>query len=133
MAGYRGTPLPQKLGIRPGHVVVLVGAPEGFELDGVEARRRLPPRADVVLAFFTKRHVLEHRIDQLGRVVFPDSALWIAWPKKASGVATDITEDTIRDVALPLGLVDNQVCAVDETWSGVRLVWRKERRTDAGR
>jgi hypothetical protein len=63
-------------------------------------------------------------------VIFPDGGLWIAWPKKASGVATDITEDTLREVALPLGLVDNKVCAIDETWSGLRLVWRKELRAD---
>ena len=128
MAGYSGTPLPQKLGIKPDSVVVLVAAPDGFSLDGVQASRRLLQRADVVVAFFTKRHVLERRIEQLGKTIFPDGGLWIAWPKKASGVATDITEDTLREVALPLGLVDNKVCAIDETWSGLRLVWRKERR-----
>jgi len=134
MAGYSGTPLPRKLGIKPGHVVVLVAAPEGFELAGVDARRRLPRTADVVVAFFTERRALERRIDQLGRVIFPDGGLWIAWPKKASGVATDITEDTLREVALPLGLVDNKVCAIDGTWSGLRLVWRKEHeyRVDEG-
>jgi hypothetical protein len=128
MAGYSGTPLPQKLGIKPGHTVILVGAPDDFDLEGVPTRRRLLQHADVVVAFFTKRHALERRIVQLGTVVFPDGGLWIAWPKKASGVATDITEDTLREVALPLGLVDNKVCAIDETWSGLRLVWRKERR-----
>jgi hypothetical protein len=133
MAGYSGTPLVQKLGIKPGHVVVLVGAPVGFSLgDDVAVRTRLPRQADVVLAFFLARRELERRIDQLGQVVFPDGGLWIAWPKKASKVATDITEDTLREVALPLGLVDNKVCAIDETWSGLRLVWRREQRKRPG-
>jgi hypothetical protein len=135
VTGYSGTPLPQKLGIKAGSVLVLVAAPDDFEEtlgplpDGVVARRRLLQHADVVVAFFTRRHVLERRLEQLGRVVFPDGGLWIAWPKKASGVDTDLTEDSLREVALPLGLVDNKVCAIDETWSGLRLVWRKDRRT----
>jgi len=128
MAGYSGTPLPQKLGIKPGHTTILVGAPDGFDLDGVPTRRRLLQHADVVVAFFTKRHALERRIVQLGKVVFPNGGLWIAFPKRASGVAPDMTDHAIRDVALPLGLVDNKVCAIDETWTGVRLVWRLERR-----
>jgi hypothetical protein len=128
--GYSGTPLPQKLGIKDGSVVVLVGAPDGFDatLGAIAARRRLGGRADVVVAFFTRRADLERRIGALERAVFPDGGLWIAWPKKSSGVATDITEDTLREVCLPRGLVDNKVCAIDQTWSGLRLVWRKERR-----
>ena len=102
----------------------MLGAPEGFEIDG---KRRIGP-ADVVIAFFTKRLDLERRIDVLGRAIYPDGGCWVAWPKRSSGVATDITEDTIRTVALPLGLVDNKVCAIDDTWSGLRLVWRRERR-----
>ncbi|MEA3076589.1 MAG: hypothetical protein QOF60_1497 [Actinomycetota bacterium] len=104
MAGYSGTPLLQKLGVKPGSA------------------------SDVVVAFFTDRAALEQRLPLLEQAIFPDGGLWISWPKKSSGVATDITEDTIREVALPRGLVDNKVCAVDETWSGLRLVWRKERR-----
>jgi threonine dehydrogenase-like Zn-dependent dehydrogenase len=128
MAGYSGTPLPQKLGIKPASAVVVVGdAPDGF-LAGIDVRHRLGAHADVVVAFFTKRRDLERRIEALERAIFPDGGLWVAWPKKASGVATDITEDTLREVALPRGLVDNKVCAIDETWSGLRLVWRKERR-----
>jgi hypothetical protein len=133
VAGYSGTPLAKKLGIKEGSTLALVGAPDHIDdelaplPDGVQVRRRAA-NADVALAFFTKRADLERKIDALARNIYPDGGLWIAWPKKASGVPTDITEDTIRDVALPLGIVDNKVCAVDDTWSGLRLVWRKERR-----
>ncbi len=83
---------------------------------------------DVLVAFFTRRATLERRLDALGRAVHPAGGLWIAWPKRASGMATDITEDTLREVALPRGLVDNKVCAIDDTWSGLRLVWRLSER-----
>jgi len=127
VTGYSGTPLPQKLGIKAGHRVVVVGtAPSGF-LPDVEVRRRLGP-ADVIVAFFIERSDLERRLPALERSIFPAGGLWVAWPKRASGVATDLTEDVLREVALPRGLVDNKVCAIDETWSGLRLVWRKERR-----
>jgi hypothetical protein len=135
MAGYSGTPLATKLGIKDGSAVVLLGAPDGFTAASLEG---LPPtatvrtsargRADVVLSFHTRRTHLEARLPVLLRVLDIDGGLWLSWPKKASGVPTDITEDTIREVCLPLGLVDNKVCAVDETWSGLRVVWRKELR-----
>lgn len=135
MAGYSGTPLPQKLGIKPGASVALLRAPKGFDAwlgalpDGVRVTRRVSSAPlDVVLAFFTARDRLERDIPALERAVFPAGNVWIAWPKKSSGVVTDLTEDAVRDVALPRGLVDNKVCAVDETWSALRLVWRKERR-----
>lgn len=134
MTGYSGTPLAAKLGVTPEADVRLVAAPESFEalLDplpaGARVRRRGPLHADVVVYFTTARADLARRAVGLGRAVFPAGALWVAWPKKASGVATDVTEDVVRAVALPLGLVDNKVCAVDDTWSGLRLVWRKERR-----
>jgi hypothetical protein len=134
-AGYSGTPLPRKLGIAEGSTVVLLDAPAGFDdtlgelPSGTRVRRRLGGSADVVVAFFTRRAALERRIAALERGVFPAGGLWIAWPKRASGVPTDLTEDVLREVALPRGLVDNKVCAVDDTWSGLRLVWRKERRT----
>ena len=138
MAGYSGTPLAQKLGVKAGHAVIVLGAPEGFttELattlpDGVVVRTRAAGRADVVLAFFTRRRDLDGRVDALLRVLDVDGGLWIAWPKKASGRPTDMTEHAVREVFLPLGLVDNKVAAVDETWSGLRVVWRRERR--AGR
>ncbi len=82
-----------------------------------------------MIVFFTRRRAeLERRLETLGRAIHPAGGLWIAWPKRASGVATDISEDIVRDVALPLGLVDNKVCAIDATWSGLRIVWRLERR-----
>jgi len=132
VAGYSGTPLAKKLGIKDGAEVVSLAAPEGFAdlIDGVRviAAARVPKRADVLVAFFTKRADLERRIDACGNAIYPDGGLWVAWPKRASGVPTDITEDTVRDVALPLGLVDNKVCAIDDVWSGLRVVWRRERR-----
>ncbi len=133
-AGYSGTPLPCKLGIREGARVGLVAAPAGFE-DLLEPRpagtkllRRVRGSCDVVVLFVKARKDLERRVGALGRAIFPDGSLWVAWPKRASNVATDMTEDVVRDVALPLGLVDNKVAAIDETWSGLRLVWRRERR-----
>ena len=93
---------PQKLGVKPG--------------------------SDVIVFFTTERAELERRIDDLGKAIFPKGALWIGWPKKASKVPTDITDDVIRDVVLPLGLVDVKVCAIDEIWSGLKIVWRKENR-----
>jgi len=132
MAGYSGTPLAKKLGINDSTDVVTLGAPEAFAelLDGVPvvAASRVPRAADVIVAFFTKRADLAKRIEGCGKAIYPDGGLWVAWPKKASGVPTDITEDTVRDVALPLGLVDNKVCAIDDTWSGLRVVWRRELR-----
>ncbi len=135
MAGYSGTPLPKKLGITDGTTLVLVAAPLGL-LDGlpsgVRVKRQARGAADVVVAFFTERRELERRIGALGTMIFPDGGLWVAWPKRSSGVATTVTEDVVRAVALPLGLVDNKVCAIDETWSGLRVVWRRERRTRPG-
>jgi hypothetical protein len=132
VAGYSGTPLAKKLGIGEGTAVVSIGAPDDFAalLDGlpVAAASRVPRRADVIIAFFTRRADLTKRIEGCGKAIFPDGSIWVAWPKRASGVATDITEDTVRDVALPLGLVDNKVCAIDDTWSGLRVVWRRELR-----
>jgi hypothetical protein len=135
VAGYSGTPLAQKLGIKEGHDVVVLGAPDGFvdELDGladgVTIRTRASGFADVVVAFHTRRDALEKQVPRLLDVLDVDGGLWIAWPKKASKVPTDITEDTIREVFLPIGLVDNKVCAVNEVWSGLRVVWRKENRS----
>ncbi|HEU0131955.1 MAG TPA: DUF3052 domain-containing protein [Mycobacteriales bacterium] len=132
-AGYSGTPLARKLGVGPTSTVRLVGAPEAFEdvlaaPDGATVRRSGPYRADVVVVFVTSYADLAKRVPALGEAVFPAGSLWVAWPKKASGVPTDVTEDSVREVALPLGLVDNKVCAVTDVWSGLRLVWRKERR-----
>jgi len=132
MAGYSGTPLPKKLGIRPGDDLALLGAPDGFSLDdlppGVETRRRAQGRFDVVVSFHTRRADLAQRFPVLMRVLAVDGRLWVAWPKRASGLPTDITEDVVREVALPTGMVDNKVCAIDDTWSGLRLVLRRELR-----
>jgi hypothetical protein len=85
-------------------------------------------RADVVVAFYTNSTALSREIGTLARVIFPSSSLWLAWPKRSSGLATDLTDHVVRDLALPLGLVDNKVCAIDETWTALRFVWRVERR-----
>jgi hypothetical protein len=133
-AGYSGTPLVRKLGIKPGFRIAFPAAPEGFEAlleglpDGVEIRRALRGRLDLVVGFVTGRAELERRLPALRRAIEPDGTLWVAWPKRASGVATDMTEDVVRDVALPTGLVDVKVCAIDATWSGLKLVLRKELR-----
>ena len=136
-AGYSGTPLPKKLGISEGAAVIMLGAPPGIlDLleplpDGVRIRTTLPraPGAAVVLAFVTERSALDGLVARAGPVVFPAGGLWICWPKRTSGVTTDITEDVLREVILLTGLVDNKVCAIDATWSALRFVWRKELRS----
>lgn len=131
-AGYSGTPLAKKLGIKPGHVVAALNEPDGFRdwLDPHEARLRqsLGRNPDVIVAFVTRRRILERRIAAGSEAIYPDGALWVAWPKKASKVPTDITEDVVRELALPIGLVDNKVCAISDIWSGLRLVWRRSKR-----
>jgi hypothetical protein len=131
VAGYSGTPLPQKLGIKPGHRVLLLGAPEGFEAgtlgtlpEDVTVAHAARGSADVIVAFLSSRAELVRRLPVLRRRMEPAAGLWIAWPKRASGVATDVTEDVVRDLALTTDLVDNKVCAIDATWSGLRLVIR---------
>ena len=132
MAGYSGKSLPAKLEIKEGSSVALLGAPDGFDLgelpSGVRVARRWSKDPDLILFFTRSRAALEKEIERLGQAVFPGNVLWIAWPKKASKVPTDMSEDVVREVALPLGLVDIKVCAVDETWSGLKLMWRKDRR-----
>ncbi len=134
MAGYSGTPLPRKLGIKPGHAVAILRPPDGFHNylgalpEGVSVRDRARGSLDVILFFVTRRAELERRFDRLTASLDPAGGLWIAWPKRSSGVDTDVTEDVVREVALPRGLVDNKVCAIDETWSGLRLVIRVENR-----
>jgi hypothetical protein len=128
--GYSGTPLPKKLGIKPGTRLGLVAAPSGFDATLGE----LPPdvtvltaaRAplDVIVAFFTRRASLERRLPALQRAMTFDAGLWIAWPKRSSGVDTDVGEGVVRELGLAAGLVDNKVCAIDEVWSGLRLVYR---------
>ncbi len=132
VAGYSGTPLATKLGIDEGSTVALIGEPAGFLLElppGVRVRRQARGRTDVVVAFVTKAETLERRLDPLASMVFPSGGLWIAWPKRSSGVVTDMTDDAVRGLALPRGLVDNKVCAVDAVWTALRLVWRRELRS----
>jgi hypothetical protein len=134
-AGYSGTPLPRKLGIKPEARVGLVGAPEGFDAvlgdlpPGVSVRRRLQGRFDVVLAFFDSRAQLERRLPACRDALDEAGGLWIAWPKRSSGVATDLGEGAVRELGLAAGLVDNKVCAIDATWSGLRFVYRLADRT----
>ena len=130
-AGYSGTPLVRKLGIKPETRLGLIGAPDGFDATlgelppGVDVRPRLGGRPfDVIVAFFGRRAELERRLDALVAALDPAGGLWIAWPKRASGVRSDVTENVVRDLGLAAGLVDNKVCAVDQVWSGLRLVYR---------
>jgi hypothetical protein len=135
-AGYSGTPLPQKLGIKDDHEVAVLNAPRGFfETLGkvpssVTVQTRLAGKVpfDVIVAFVKEASELVRVLKETRPRMNPAAGLWIAWPKKSSGVPTDITEDVIRQIALPTGVVDNKVCAIDETWSGLRLVIRKENR-----
>ena len=133
-AGYSGTPLAKKLGIGTGHRVWLVHAPANYQAlvsplpDGVTFVSRPSNTTDVAHVFTSTRRDLEKMLRGARKTLKPDAAIWVSWPKKSSKVPTDITEDVIREVALPMGFVDIKVCAVDETWSGLKLVVRKELR-----
>jgi hypothetical protein len=134
VAGYSGTPLAKKLGIKPGSRVAALHAPPGYE----DLLAPLPPdvsfvksvtaRADVVHLFIDTRAQLAAQLARSLARIRQDAAIWVSWPKKSSRVATDVTEDVIRTIALPMGLVDIKVCAVDDTWSALKLVIRKENR-----
>jgi len=130
-AGYSGTPLAKKLGIEPGTVVHSIGAPTHYRSlleplpEGVTFAPRRTGRVDLIHLFVTSRARLAHNLPAIRNTMRPDAAVWVSWPKRASGVATDVTETVVRELALPLGLVDVKVCAVDEVWSGLRLVVRK--------
>jgi hypothetical protein len=130
-AGYSGTPLPRKLGFKEGTRAAFVGAPEGFDEllgelpDGVTVRRRLQGPVDLVVFFTDARRELERRLAALRAAIEPDGAVWVCWPKRASGVPTDLTEGVVREVVLPTGLVDVKVVAVDATWSGLKVVVRR--------
>lgn len=135
MAGYSGTPLLKKLGIRPGHTLCVVGAPASYQQKvlgrlpaGVNVKRVPTPPLDVIHFFTTKRANLEERLARLAAVLPADGMLWISWPKKSSGVVSDVSEDVVREVGLAAGLVDVKVCAVDDTWSGLKFVRRLEDR-----
>jgi hypothetical protein len=130
-AGYSGTPLAKKLGIGTGHRVWLVSAPVNYTSlvsplpDGVSFAARPSDKTDMAHVFARERRDLEKRLRVARDTLKPDAVVWVSWPKKSSQVETDITEDVIREVALPMGFVDVKVCAVDETWSGLKLVVRK--------
>ncbi len=130
-AGYSGTPQARKLGLKPGHRLSLDHAPRGWRLtdppDGVTTVRA-PHPADVIISFYRAARDLTERLPDLARRIFPEGALWIAWPRKAGGHVSDITDNLVRDAALPLGVVDVKVAALDEDWSALKFVWRREAR-----
>src|SRR5438132_10026601 len=132
LAGYSGTPLVKKLGIKPGSRVAIVRAPDGFqsELVGlpadVQVTMRVAATPDLIVWFVTRRGELETKIGSIEKTM--GAGLWIAWPKKASGMKTDLVEDVVRSAGLAHGLVDYKVCAINETWSGLKFARRKNRR-----
>ena len=130
MAGYSERSLPDKLGIKPGMRVAVLGGPPAPDGRGslIEGARRLGPATDLAVAFFTRRRDFERRWPQLTPKMVSHGAIWVAWPKKASGVVTDMTEHVVREVVLPTGWVDVKVCAIDDTWSGLKCVLRVELR-----
>lgn len=133
-AGYSGTPLAKKLGYQPGLSVYVAGAPPHYDAmlaplpDAVLFRKAPGTSLGLAHVFVRERKKLEAALPRLIKAIRPDGAIWVSWPKKSSGEKTDITEDTIRAVALPMGLVDVKVCAVDDVWSALRLVIRKTNR-----
>jgi hypothetical protein len=132
--GYSGTPLWKKLGIKPGTTVIALGAPRDYPKlvaplpDGARIASRVPKAPAFVHVFTTSRAKLTARLTALRTSLEPDGVVWVSWPKRSANVPTDITEDTIRDVALPMGFVDIKVCAVTDVWSGLKLVIRRELR-----
>jgi hypothetical protein len=135
-AGYSQTPLPRKLGIGPEDTIALIGAPESFldrlgglpEVAAVHTDLAGAKLFDVIVVFVERRAELEAELGRLRDRMAPACGLWIAWPKKASKLPTDISDEVIREIALPTGLVDNKVAAIDETWSALRLVIRRQNR-----
>jgi len=135
-AGYSGTPLPKKLGIRDGHVVAVLDSPDYLaELlvplpDNVTLRTNARGKPDISLVFCRTRSALKKRVEQLWTLSFPDRSAWVIWPKKSSPLFIDLTEDGVRELVLGRGLVDVKVCAVDDDWSGLKLMVRKELRSE---
>jgi hypothetical protein len=133
VAGYSNTPLSRKLGIKPGHRIALIGRPEGWEIEGLPAdvtvRDQATGQLDLIVAFFAQRTELARDAPDLLPALVPDGSLWIAWPRRAAGHVSDIRENDLRDILLPTGVVDTKVAALDEDWSGLKFVWRKELRS----
>ena len=133
-AGYSGTPLPKKLGIKPDALLALVDAPRDFDTtlgplpEGVVRTSLDAQPVDLLIVFYTDAATLRETFADRAKRIVPAGAFWVAWPKRSSGVPTDLTEDVLREVGLPVGMVDNKVCAIDGTWSGLRFVVRKENR-----
>jgi len=129
MAGYSGKPLPTKLGIKDGFRIAIVNEPAGFrpelgDLSAVRIAAKLQSPLDLILFFVTTQTELKKGFGKLASKLAPAGMLWIAWPKKASGVSTDLSDNSVREIGLAAGLVDVKVCAVDETWSGLKFVIR---------
>jgi hypothetical protein len=134
-AGYSGTPQARKLGLRPGVRVAVVDAPAGWALTDPPPDLEFVPgaeSADVVLAFVRAAEELAEIVEDEGRRIFPAGSLWLAWPRRAAGHHSDVTEDGIRAAVLPRGLVDVKVAALDADWSALKVVWRVERRPAPG-
>lgn len=134
MSGYSNTPLTKKLGIKQGQRIYLFNPPDNYLNlaeplpEPIHWLSRLSGHLDMIHGFFIQRSILERQLARFQQRIKADGMIWVSWPKKTARVDTNITEDAIREVALPLGLVDIKVCAVDETWSGLKLVVRKELR-----
>ena len=135
MAGYSGKPVTQKLGIKPGFCIFVSGAPSPYSKivgdlpDGAKIVSPLKVPLDMVHLFATRAAGLKSNLESYREAIAPDGMIWVSWPKKSSGVVTDLSDVVVRDTALPLGLVDIKVCAIDETWSGLKFVIPKEQRT----
>ena len=135
MAGYSGTPLPKKLGIKDGSRIVLINAPQDFESelgelpDNVEFIKRPTKSLDIILFFVLTKRALARDFAKLAANITANGMMWIAWPKKSSGVVTDLSEQRVREIGLNAGLVDVKVCAIDETWSGLKFVYRLKDRS----
>ncbi len=130
MAGYSPTPQARKLGLKPGLRVALEAAPDGWQLTDPPDVQFVPDGgpADVIISFVRAAVELTDRIKELGARIFPAGSLWVAWPRRAAGHQSDVTDDVVREVVLPLGLVDVKVAAIDDDWSGLKIVWRVENR-----
>jgi hypothetical protein len=132
VAGYSATPQARKLGLKPGLRFAAVAAPAGWDLDEpppLVAATEGTSTADVLLHFVRSAAEIPSAVESAAPRIFPAGALWVAWPRKAAGHVSDVTENAIRDAALARGLVDVKVAAIDDDWSGLKVVWRTERRT----